>query len=114
MHDEVSQGAAHCAMTPAVMRRLGSRDPGAMCEIASALGVWKEGDPVAEAPFRAADELEKVFASIGMPTNLSQLNIPRSSAEKILSASLKNFNADPKQEFVKEKELLGEVLAATW
>jgi hypothetical protein len=49
-----------------------------------------------------------------MPTNLSQLDIPRSSAEKILAASLKNFNADPKQEFVKEKELLREVLDATW
>jgi hypothetical protein len=49
-----------------------------------------------------------------MPTNLSQLNIPRASAEKILSASLKNFNADPKQEFAREKELLGEVLDATW
>lgn len=114
MHEEVSQGAAHCAMTPTVMRRLGARDPGEMCAIASALGVWKQGDPVADAPFRAADELEKVFASIGMPTSLSQLNIPRASAEKILSASLKNFNADPKQEFVKEKELLREVLDATW
>ena len=114
MHEEVSQGAAHCAMTPAVMRHLGARDPGAMCAIASALGVWKQGDPVKDAPFRAADELEKLFASIGMPTNLSQLNIPRASAEKILSASLKNFNADPKQEFVKEKELLREVLDATW
>ena len=85
-----------------------------MCAIAKALGVWKDGDPVKDAPFRAADELEKVFASIGMPTSLSQLDIPRSSAEKILSASLKNFNADPKQEFVREKDLLGEVLAATW
>ena len=114
MHDQVSQGAAHCAMTPAVMRRLGSRDPMEMCAIAKALGVWKQGDPVAEAPLRAAEELEKVFASIGMPTNLSQLDIPKSSAEQILASSLKNFNADPKQEFVKEKELLREVLNATW
>lgn len=114
LHATVSQGAAHCAMTPVVMRRLGSRDPGAMCAIASALGVWKDGDPVAAAPDRAADELERVFASIGMPTSLSQLDIPRSSAETILAASLTNFNADPKQEFVKEKEFLREVLDATW
>jgi alcohol dehydrogenase class IV len=114
LHEHVSQGAAHCAMTPVVMRRLGSRDAGEMCAIARALGVWKDGDPVADAPFRAADELEKVFASIGMPTNLSQLDIPRASAEKILASSLKNFNADPKQEFVKEKDLLREVLDATW
>ena len=114
LHEHVSQGAAHCAMTPAVMRRLGSRDPGEMCAIAKALGVWKDGDPVAEAPFRAAGELEKVFASIGMPTRLSELDIPRASADAILSASLKNFNADPKQEFVREKELLRDVLDATW
>jgi alcohol dehydrogenase class IV len=114
LHEHVSQGAAHCAMTPVVMRRLGSRDPQEMCAIAKALGVWKDGDPVADAPFRAADQLEKVFASIGMPLNLSQMDIPRSSAEKILEASLKNFNADPKQEFIKERELLREVLDATW
>jgi alcohol dehydrogenase class IV len=114
LHEHVSQGAAHCAMTPVVMRRLGARDAPEMCAIAKALGVWKDGDPVKDAPFRAADELERVFASIGMPTSLSQLDIPRSSAEKILGASLKNFNADPKQEFVKEKELLREVLDATW
>lgn len=114
LHEHVSQGAAHCAMTPAVMRRLGARDPGEMCAIATALGVWKDGDPVTEAPFRAADQLEKVFASIGMPANLSQLDIPRASAGKILAGSLKNFNADPRQEFIKEKELLGEVLNATW
>ena len=114
LHENVSQGAAHCAMTPVVMRRLGSRDPEEMCAIARALGVWKDGDPVAAAPDRAADELERVFASIGMPTSLSQLDIPRSSAETILAASLTNFNADPKQEFVKEKEFLREVLDATW
>jgi alcohol dehydrogenase class IV len=114
LHEHVSQGAAHCAMTPVVMRRLGPRDPKEMCAIAKALGVWKDGDPVADAPFRAADQLEKVFASVGMPSNLTQLDIPRSSAEKILEASLKNFNADPKQEFVKERELLSEVLDATW
>ena len=96
LHEHVSQGAAHCAMTPVVMRRLGSRDPGEMCAIARALGVWRDGDPVSDAPLRAADELEKVFASIGMPANLTQLEIPRASAERILASSLKNFNADPR------------------
>ena len=114
MHGEVSQGAAHCALTPAVMRRLGSRDPEAMCAIARALGVWRDGDPVGEAPFRAAAELEKIFAALDLPINLSQLKIPRASAEKILAASMTNFNADPKREFVRERELLGEVLASTW
>jgi alcohol dehydrogenase class IV len=114
MHGEVSQGAAHCALTPAVMRRLGSRDPEAMCGIAKALGVWRDGDPVGEAPFRAAAELERIFASLDLPINLTQLNIPRASAEKVLAASMTNFNADPKREFVRERELLGDVLASAW
>jgi alcohol dehydrogenase class IV len=114
MHGEVSQGAAHCALTPVVMRRLGPRDPEAMCAIARALGVWRDGDPVGEAPFRAAAELEKIFAALDLPVNLSQLKIPRASAEPILAASMTNFNADPKREFVRERELLGEVLASTW
>jgi alcohol dehydrogenase class IV len=114
MHGEVSQGAAHCALTPAVMRRLGSRDPEAMSAIAKALGVWRDGDPVAEAPLRAAAELEKTFVALDLPINLTQLNIPRASAEPILAASMTNFNADPKREFIRERELLVEVLASSW
>ena len=114
LHEHVSQGAAHCALTPTVMRRLGSRDPQEMCAIARALGVWKEGDPVAEAPLRAADHLEKVFATVGMPGRLGPLDVPQASIDAILEPSLKNFNADPKQEFAKERDLLREVLAAAW
>lgn len=114
MHDHVSQGEAHCAFTPTVMRRLGARDPEEMCNIAAALGVWRNGDPVNEAPFRAADKVEELFQSIGMPTRLSQLDIPLSSAESILASSLKNFNADPKQTFRKEPELIKDTLLAAW
>ncbi len=114
LHGEVSQGAAHCAFTPAVMRRLGLRNPMEMGALASALGIWKDGDPVEEAPDRAASELERVFASIGMPANLSQLGIPKTSATKILANALRNFNADPAQEFAKEEPLLREVLEAAW
>ena len=114
LHGEVSQGAAHCAFTPAVLRRLGSRDPQAMCAMARALGVWKDGDAESEAPLRTAHALENVFGSIGMPANLARLGIPRSSAGRILASALRNFNADPKQEFAKEEPLLREVLDAAW
>jgi len=113
-HEEVGQGEANAALTPAVMRHLGSRDPEAMCGMARALGVWRDGDPVADAPLRAADELEKRFLALGMPVRLSQLNIPRSSADDILANSLKNFNSDPKREFIRERDLLRHVLDATW
>ena len=113
-HGHVSQGRANNALTPGVMRALGERDPEAMCRIAAALGAWREGDAPAEAPERAAAELERVFQSIGTPTRLSQLDIPRESLATILEHSLKNFNADPKREFVRERDRLWQVLQSTW
>ncbi|HYH43228.1 MAG TPA: iron-containing alcohol dehydrogenase, partial [Burkholderiales bacterium] len=113
-HAHVTQGEANSALTPGVMRKLGSRDPEAMRGIAQALGAWGAGDPVDEAPERAASALERVFESVDMPIRLSQLDIPRDSLATILERSLKNFNADPKREFVRERELLASVLESTW
>ena len=113
-HGEVSQGEANNALTPGVMRKLGSRDPEAMARIAEALGVWREGDPLSEAPERAAAAFEDAFRSIGTPTRVSELNIPRESLPTILEHSLKNFNADPKREFIRERDFLREVLESTW
>ncbi len=112
--EHVGQGEARAALCPTVMRHLGSRDPECMGRMAEALGVWKEGDPVGEAHLRAADELRKLFDSLGMPGNLGKINIPKDAAPTLLETSLKNFNADPKREFVKERELLGKVLEACW
>jgi hypothetical protein len=69
---------------------------------------------VSDAPLRAADEMERQFATMGMPTRISQLNIPRSSLEVILENSMKNFNSDPKREFLKERALLQQALEAAW
>jgi alcohol dehydrogenase class IV len=96
------------------MRMLGARDPDAMCRIAEALGAWGEGDPIAEAPERAAAAFERVVGAFGLPMRVSALGIPRESLPMILERSLKNFNADPKREFVRERELLMQVLEATW
>ncbi len=113
-YEQVSQGEAYAALTPTLMRKLGSRDADAMCRIAQALGVWRDGDPVADAPSRAAAELERIYSSQALPMRLSQLNIPHSGTEIILANSLKNFNSDPKREFIRERELLRDVLEAAW
>jgi alcohol dehydrogenase class IV len=110
----VSQGAANNALTPGVMRQLGARDPEAMCRIARALDAWRDGDRIEDAPERAASALEQVFRSIGTPTRLSELDIPKGSLPIVLEHSLKNFNADPKREFARERELLRNVLDSTW
>lgn len=113
-HGHVSQGEANAALTPGVMRRLGSRDPEAMRRIAVALDAWREGEQLERAPELAAAALEREFGAMGMPTRVSQLGIPHTSLELILEHSLKNFNADPKREFVRERDLLWDVLQATW
>lgn len=113
-HPHVSQGEANNALTPGVIRALGARDSQAMCNIAKALNAWDAADTPADAPERAAAALERVFESIGTPTRLSQLGIPRDSLAVILDNSLKNFNADPKREFIRERDLLGKVLQSTW
>lgn len=114
LHEQVSQGEAHCAFTPMVMRKFGPRNPQEMCRIATALGVWREGDAVADAPSRAADRLEMIFTSIGMPIRVSQIGIPVSAAEQVFKNSLKNYNADPKRTFHTEPELVREALIASW
>ena len=107
-------GKVGAALTPIVMRKLGSRDPEAMCNIGRALGVWKDGDPVADAPSRAADELQRIWTGLGMPINLTECEVPKDTAEKILQNCLKTFNSDPKQEFKKEVPMLRELLLSCW
>jgi alcohol dehydrogenase class IV len=114
VYPRVAQGEANTALAGPVMRRLGARDPEAMGRIAGALGVWNERLPLERAPALAADRLEEVFRSIGMPTRLSQLGIERERFPRVIEYSLKNFNADPQREFVRERRLLEETLAAAW
>lgn len=114
LHEHVGQGQVGAALTPTIMRKLGYRDPESMCNIARAFGVWQDGDPVAEAPFRAADELQRLYTGLGMPANLTECEVPRDSAEKIVNNCLKTFNVDPKQEFRREVPMLRDVLAACW
>ncbi|MEO8442443.1 MAG: iron-containing alcohol dehydrogenase family protein [Betaproteobacteria bacterium] len=111
---QIGQGEANTALTGTVMRRLGSRDPRAMANLAQGLGVWNETMPLADAPLLAADYLDKFFTGLGMPTRLRDLDFPREGLAQVLENSLKNFNADPKREFVRERDLLHDVLQAAW
>jgi alcohol dehydrogenase class IV len=96
------------------MRALGGRDPEAMCRIARALDAWSDVDAREAAPHQAAAALEAIFQSAQMPVRVSQLGIPRASLPQIVERSLKNFNADPKREFVREREMLLATLESAW
>ena len=110
----VGQGEANTALTGTVLRRLGARDPEAMSRLARGLGVWNDTMPAAQAPELAADHLDRFFADLGMPTRLRELDLSRDGLARVLENSLKNFNADPKREFVGERDLLHDVLRQAW
>jgi alcohol dehydrogenase class IV len=112
IYPHVGQGEAYTALIGTMLRRLGDRDPEAMARIAAALGV--DGVAHAEIPHRIADRLEAEFRTLGMPVRLSTLNIERERLKLVLEHSLRNFNADPKRDFVRERELLDDVLQQAW
>ena len=109
---QVGQGEGYSAQLGTVLRRVGSRDPDAMARIARGLGL--DGVAPTAAPQRIAEKMEEGFRSLGMPTRLSELGIARARLPEVLEHSLRNFNADPKREFVRERELLRELLEAAW
>jgi len=111
---QVGQGEGTSAVAGTVLRRLGTRDPEAMVHIAKALPVWEDGIPTDEAPLRVADALEKTLRPLGMPTRLSGLGIRREELPRVIEHALRNFNADPKREFVRERDVLTQVLEAAW
>jgi alcohol dehydrogenase class IV len=112
--EHVGQGEAYSALMGTVTRRLGARDPDAMARIAQALGIAKGGPPAAQVPALVADHLDATFRSIDMPTRLSELKIDRTVFPRLIEHSLTNFNADPKREFRREREMLAEVLESAW
>ena len=69
---------------------------------------------LASAPVKAAAEIERILKAAGAPLRVSELGIPRDSLSTILDNSMRNFNADPKREFIREKDFLGEVLQSCW
>jgi alcohol dehydrogenase class IV len=109
---QVGQGEGYSAQLGTVLRRVGGRDPAAMARIARGLGL--DSVAAAAAPQQIAEKMEEGFRSLGMPTRLSELSIARERLPEVLEHSLRNFNADPKREFVRERELLGEILESAW
>jgi len=59
--------------------------------VAEALGLGGSTKPLRPA---IADELERLYRSVGMPIRLSEMNIPRSAIPLIAGQTVKNFNAN--------------------
>lgn len=111
-HGEVAQGVAVATLGPNVLRETGARDPEAMEGIAAALGLQPRWSGAL--PALLADRIRADLGALGMPARLTALGIPRDSAAPMLDRALKNFNADPKREFQRERDWLARVLDACW
>ena len=113
-YPQVGQGEANAALTPQILRSLGPRNPREMVRIAMALDAFPAHAAEADAPARAADALTDYFARLGMPVRLRDLDIPAAGLEALVEDSMKNFNADPKREFLHHREELLAALRACW
>jgi len=63
-------------------------------QVAEALGVWHDNMDGRQAALAVADMLEALYARIGVPTRLRQLNVPRDELQAIANETVKNFNAN--------------------
>ena len=107
----LAQGEAYGALMGTTLRHLGQRDPDAMTLVAEGLGIASEP---ADLPQRIAERIDAQFAALGMATRLSALGIDRARLPQVLELSLTNFNADPRREFVRERDRLAAILDAAW
>lgn len=72
--------------------RLSQDDDGTAAQmVAEALGLKGGAKPIKLA---IADELERLYRSVGMPIRLGELDIPRSAIPLIAGQTVKNFNAN--------------------
>jgi alcohol dehydrogenase class IV len=111
-YPHIGQGEANTALTPHVLRKLGYRNAQEMQAIAHRLGI--AGTNAEDAPARAADFLAATFTKLGMPARLRDLQVPEDGLPALLEDSMKNFNADPKREFLAHRDELQDVLKACW
>lgn len=112
---EISQGESYTAITASAIRCFGSRDTGAMVAIAHALELpLQAGLGAPEAHMGVADIVEAFFGKLAYPVRLRDIAAIRARLPEVVEFSTKNFNADPKREFLAERGLLLKVLEMAW
>jgi alcohol dehydrogenase class IV len=90
----VGQGESTCVVHAPRVRLAEAVDTAAAQQVASALGVWREGMEARAASLAVADALEALYARAGMPTRLRELGIPRAELAAVARETVKNFNAN--------------------
>ena len=87
----VGQGESISTIHATKIRLSQDDDAAAAQTVAGALGLGRSEKPIRLA---IADELERLYRSVGMPIRLGEMNIPRSAIPLIAGQTVKNFNAN--------------------
>lgn len=94
-YPQVGQGESTSVLHAMKIRLSEPVDARAARQVAEALEVWRDGMDARQAALAAADRLEALYARVGAPTRLRQLDIPRDNLANIANETLKNFNFNP-------------------
>lgn len=112
-YPHVGQGEATSALLPAVIRGLDASNKGLVLRLAETLEV-DAGGSLGEIAAASAAALSGFYASIGMPSRLSELGIPQDDLSLLILDARKNFNANPGERADTLDEARLRLLEAAW
>ena len=94
-YPHVGQGESTAVVQATKIRLSETIDAPAARQVAEALEVWRDGMDSRLAGLAVADKLEDLYTSVGVPTRLRQIDIPRDDLRNIANETVKNFNFNP-------------------
>jgi alcohol dehydrogenase class IV len=110
----MSQGESYTTITAAAIRCFGERDPHAMAAMGQALDGKERSAGAVDGHLEVADAVEAYFSKLGYAVRLRDVGVTRERLPEVVEFSTKNFNADPKREFLAERALLLKTLEMAW
>jgi alcohol dehydrogenase class IV len=93
-YPHIGQGEATSVVHAPKIRITENVDRASARQVAEALDLWQDTMSPREAALAVADTLERLYARIGVPTQLRQLQIPRHDLPAVAAETVKNFNAN--------------------
>jgi alcohol dehydrogenase class IV len=94
-YPHVGQGESTSVVHATKIRLSDKIDARVAGQVAEALEVWRDGMDATQAALAVADKLESLYARVGVPTRLRQIDIPRQDLQTIANETVKNFNFNP-------------------
>jgi alcohol dehydrogenase class IV len=93
-YPHVGQGESTSVVHTAKIRLTEAIEARSAQQVAEALDVWCDGMDGRQAALAVADMLDALYARVGVPTRLRQLDVPRDDLRGIANETVKNFNAN--------------------